>query len=91
MASQSDHLQALEMRLGWLRWIESGAGQEFFRRLQLNGSENETDIELIEAALHNLTRTRNLLAQGSTYYLTPAFCQLVDQLRRQVPDDLCRV
>lgn len=67
----SSYLQALEMRLGWLRWLE----------------ESPVAAEINEALMLEVAGY-SLMTSGATYFMSKPFCDLVEHLRKTVPDDL---
>jgi hypothetical protein len=67
------YVAAIEKQLGWLRWTLSAGRQHLL-------NEGVSPEEIVSY--------REMLERGTTFYLEPHFCQLIDQARRTVPDDI---
>jgi hypothetical protein len=80
------YLQALETRIGWLNWIQSWEGREVWKRI--DDHEQSMGVRHESRMTDTLPIFEAMLAQGPTYYMSPAFCQMTDHYRRTVPDNL---
>ena len=72
MASRAGAIASLEQRFRWMLWVNSPAGKEEVRRMGFGPA---------------LPCYQRVLERGAHFYMTPQFCELVDQARRTIPDD----
>jgi hypothetical protein len=78
-----NYLEALETRLGWLRWLNAEEGRSTLAEFQNAYNDNTTTYFTLMQALEMF-----LGSNGGTYYVAPPFCSMVEQLRDTVPDSL---
>lgn len=73
MSLRSEYIAAIEQRLAWLRWAQSPVGHSTWSRL------GYTDA---------MPAYIDVLNTADTFYMAPAFAQLVEHARQTVPDEL---
>jgi hypothetical protein len=73
-----EYARAIEQQADWLVWAER-QGPPAWRQIGEEAGKNY---------VRALPFYRDVLRRGETFVMDPAFCDLVDQARRSVPDDL---
>jgi hypothetical protein len=73
MSLSSEYITAIEQRLAWLKWCQTGEGQRVWTQL---------GFEAAIPAYHHVLET------ADTFYMAPHFARLVGHARQSVPDEL---
>ena len=77
---KSNYMEALETRIRWWRWTESGERGRYLDYIH--------DAAPLRDKPEDEAFFAFMLSHGETYYVTEHFCQMVDHLRRTIPPDL---
>lgn len=73
MSLHSEYIAAIEKRLAWLRWAQSGPGIQVWAQLGYGAA---------------MPAYVNVLTTADTFYMSSPFAHLVEHARQTVPDDL---